>query len=210
MNLYPHLYLLSLLEARICCNSVLYGELHIIFPASEKFNPCPISTTLPSRAVPLSNCPPIPIVFQCGASLTRNIAPESTIVEIDPPLIDILRTSSSSARRAPTSSSYVIIILRHHHLRFDSIDLIRFIRLDSTRLDGSVFHWVFYGCLLAALQGLDQEVVGFYKVGMFKPGKASGVVDLVMEIVIGFQDPLGVADGKYCLLKNGVELLKVG
>jgi hypothetical protein len=76
--------------------------------------------------------------------------------------------------------------------------------------DGSVFHWVFYGCLLAALQGLDQEVVGFYKVGMFKPGKASGVVDLVMEIVIEFQDPLSVADCKCCLLKNGVELLKVG
>jgi hypothetical protein len=86
---------------------------------SEKFIPCPISTTLPSQAVPLSNCAPIPIVFQCGASLISNIALESTIVEIhrsSSRSINILRTSSSHARRALiTSSSYVIIIILRHH-----------------------------------------------------------------------------------------------
>jgi hypothetical protein len=108
------------ISARICCNSVLYGELHRIFPSSEKFNPCPISTILPSRAVPLSNCAPIPIVFQCGASLISNIAPESTIVENNhksrgrsisfAPQV-LLR--AVRLRHHPTSSSYVIILCHH-------------------------------------------------------------------------------------------------
>jgi hypothetical protein len=77
-----------------------------------------------------------PLFFQCGASLISNIAPESTIVKINPPSIDILRTSSSPARRAPTSSFYVIIILCHHPTSSFLTELtrfIRFIRLDSTR-----------------------------------------------------------------------------
>jgi hypothetical protein len=103
------------ISARICCNSILHGELHRIFPTSEKFNSCPISTTLLSRAVPLSNCAPIPIVFQCGASLTSNIAPESTIVEIHRSAVrstsfapQVLLRAARLRHHPTSSSSYVI------------------------------------------------------------------------------------------------------
>jgi hypothetical protein len=105
------------ISARICRNCVFYGELHRIFPTSEKFIPCPISTTVPSRALELFKSAPFLIVLQCGAYLTSANAPDSiTVANIEQ------RSHNNNSRplfflhttrlRHPShhSSSYVIIL----------------------------------------------------------------------------------------------------
>jgi hypothetical protein len=102
------------ISARICHNSVLHGELHRIFPTLEKFNLCPISTTVPSPALELFKSAPFLMLLQCGAYLFSANAPDSTIVKmIASKALTSINILCTHLKFSCVPCTYVIILCHH-------------------------------------------------------------------------------------------------